>query len=178
MTRAHHTHDLIKLFAQCFGQSHQTQLVCGTDEPLYLPACATQPWHQIIFAHGYFSSALHECAHWFIAGHQRRLQTDYGYWYVPEGRNHQEQRLFEQVEIKPQALEWILAKACDYHFHFSLDNFNATDDSAYFKTQVYAQVQRYCTEGLPERAQLFRQALCQFYQTEQVLKKNAFLAPV
>jgi len=60
--------DLIKLFNQCFAESHNTRLEKGGDEPIYLPADASRSYHVIYFAHGFFSSALHECAHWLIAG--------------------------------------------------------------------------------------------------------------
>ena len=72
---------LIALFDQTFITQFNTRLVRGGDEPVYLPANATVAYHQVVFAHGYFSSALHEIAHWCIAGERRRLLEDYGYWY-------------------------------------------------------------------------------------------------
>lgn len=55
-----------------------------------------------------FNSALHEISHWTIAGKERRLLADLGYWYAPDGRTREQQALFEQVEVKPQAIEWLL----------------------------------------------------------------------
>ena len=79
----HDYRDLIRIFNSLFRESHGTVLVKGGDEPVYLPACDRFPHHRLVFAHGYFASALHESAHWCIAGAQRRLLEDFGYWYLP-----------------------------------------------------------------------------------------------
>lgn len=164
----HRSEDLIALFDACFYKTHQTRLIKGTDEPLYKPSQDSgQTYHAIIFAHGFFSSALHECAHWFIAGPARRLLEDYGYWYEPDGRTAQQQQLFQQVEIKPQALEWVLSLACGYSFHFSFDNvMGEMGDTQAFEAAVKAQMLDYLTNGLPVRAQRFAQALCRHYGTK------------
>ncbi len=70
----------------------------------------------------FFNSALHEISHWSIAGDKRRLLPDLGYWYAPDGRTAEQQALFEQVEIKPQAIEWLFATAFGRKFRVSLDN--------------------------------------------------------
>ena len=168
----HQYQDLIHLFHQCFAAEYNTQLVKGEDEPIYLPADDTRPYHAIMFAHGFFSSALHECAHWFIAGEERRKQVDLGYWYTPDGRTAEQQKVFQQVEIKPQALEWILSKACGHRFRVSIDNLNGEEgDTEAFKQAVYQQVQEYCQKGLPLRANRFHHALSTFYK--QPLELNA-----
>ena len=160
----HNVDDLINIFAQCFEQKYRTKLVQGTDEPLYLPAKNLKDYHQIIFAHGFFSSALHECAHWLLAGKARRQQLDYGYWYVPDGRNKTQQALFQQVEIKPQALEWILSDACGYKFQFSSDNLNGDlGDEESFKQNVLRQKLIYAEDGLLLRARVFVGCLSEFY---------------
>ncbi|PPS58814.1 hypothetical protein CRX72_23640 [Pantoea sp. BRM17] len=64
-------------------------LIKGDDEPIYLPADAESPWHRVVFAHGFYASALHEISHWCIAGDARRQQVDFGYWYCPDGRDAQ-----------------------------------------------------------------------------------------
>lgn len=141
-------------------------LIKGEDEPIYLPADENQPHNTLIFAHGFFASALHETAHWLIAGKERRTKTDFGYWYVPDGRSNEQQTLFESVEIKPQALEWILSEAAGFRFRLSVDNLNGEEsDLSTFKNAVYNQVKEYCEKGLPKRAAVFRNALCQFYCT-------------
>ena len=171
----HQVDDLIHLFNTCFEQSHQTRLVRGADEPLYRPKTKEHDFHQIIFAHGFFSSGLHEISHWLIAGPQRRELLDYGYWYEPDGRSNEQQKKFEQVEIKPQALEWILADACCYRFQFSADNLNGDPgDSMEFRQNIIQQAQRYCREGLPERAEKFRQVLLKFYRGPELLLGERF----
>lgn len=171
----HHYQDLIEIFRSCFFEKYNTLLVKGDDEPIYLPADEERSHHLIVFAHGFFASALHECSHWLIAGEQRRKLVDFGYWYAPDGRTSEQQSLFQQVEVKPQALEWILSKAAGYRFRVSLDNLNGEPiDSSAFKKAVYDQVHIYCKNGLSERSQTLFQALSRFYSTDQTLKIENF----
>lgn len=157
--------DLVRIFNRCFEKSHNTRLVSGGEEPLYLPAQDKQSYHAIIFTKDYFRSALHECAHWFIAGEKRRQQIDYGYWYEPDGRSAEQQTLFQKVEVKPQALECILTMATKHPFCVSADNLNHPDlDSSIFIRAVEEQVEKYLHEGLPARAAVFRDALLAFYR--------------
>ncbi|KGK42327.1 ATPase [Nitrincola sp. A-D6] len=171
----HDYEDLIRIFNQCFEVNYNTRLVRGGDEPIYLPADAERCYHAIYFAHGFYSSGLHEIAHWLIAGPQRRLLEDFGYWYEPDGRSAAQQAEFEQVEIKPQATEWILADAAGFRFRVSSDNLNGepTDNSA-FKQAVYQQVGEYIHQGLPERTAQLRNALCEFYATPATLCYSRF----
>ncbi|MFO6424862.1 elongation factor P hydroxylase [Motilimonas sp. KMU-193] len=160
----HRYQDLIRLFEQCFLRSENTQLVAGEDEPIYLPADQHHPHHRIIFAHGFFASALHEISHWCIAGKARRQLVDFGYWYEPDGRTAQQQAEFEKVEIKPQAVEWGLAASCGFAFAVSCDNLSGIEiDRLGFQHQVYDQVLKYLEQGFPPRAQTLMQALAQFY---------------
>jgi hypothetical protein len=171
----HQYQDLITLFYKCFAAEYNTRLVKGDDEPIYLPADDQRPYNALFFAHGFFSSALHECSHWLIAGEERRKLVDFGYWYMPDGRNAEQQAVFQRVEVKPQALEWILAKASGYTFHVSIDNLNGEEfDPVAFKQAVYEEVVRYCEQGLPLRAQIFRNALCSFYGHNPVLSRADF----
>lgn len=166
----HHYQDIIRIFNQCFSEEYNTYLIKGDDEPIYLPRNEERPYHAIYFAHGFYSSALHECSHWLIAGEQRRQLEDFGYWYVPDGRNSEQQHLFQQVEVKPQALEWILSKASGHPFRVSIDNLDGEPmDSEGFKKSVYQQVLAYCQHGLPLRAERFRRALCDFYGQSMLL---------
>ena len=161
----HHHQDLIHIFNDCFELEYNTRLVKGDGDPLYLPADEHRTFHAIFFAHGFFSSALHESAHWLIAGHRRRKQIDYGYWYAPDGRTPDQQRLFQHVEVKPQALEWILSDAARHPFQVSMDNLNGTEaDTDAFKSAVRQQVLSYQTQGLSTRAERFRVALDFFYK--------------
>ncbi|MFT5759611.1 MAG: elongation factor P hydroxylase [Alteromonadaceae bacterium] len=162
----HNYQDLIHIFEQCFFHAFNTKLVKGGDEPLYSPADEHCEHHQIIFAHGYYASALHEISHWCLAGKERRLLEDFGYWYMPDGRNEQQQKTFEQVEIKPQAIEWALCIAAQKNFNVSADNLNGFEaDTRSFKLEVHQQVQHYLQHGFPLSAQQFINALAAFYQT-------------
>jgi elongation factor P hydroxylase len=152
----HDIHDLIRLFNDEFERSENTVLARGEDEPVYLPADARHPRHRVIFAHGFYASALHEVAHWCIAGQARRLLVDYGYWYCPDGRSAPEQAEFERVELKPQALEWAFSLAAGFRFDVSVDNLSGIAiDRAGFRRKVYAQLKRYYVDGLPPRAERF-----------------------
>lgn len=165
MNISHDPGDLIRLFNHCFLQSHNTILAYGKDEPLYLPANDSQPHNVIYFAHGFFNSALHECAHWMIAGAERRKLIDFGYWYVPDGRNAEQQALFQQVEVRPQALEWMFAQAAGSKFEFSFDNLTApAEDYEQFKHAVTQQILDYQKNGLPRRARVFYEVLLGYYQ--------------
>jgi elongation factor P hydroxylase len=171
----HQYQDLISLFNSCFFEKYNTRLVKGEDEPLYLPADDSRPHNDLFFAHGFFASALHETSHWLIAGENRRKLVDFGYWYVPDGRTTTEQTLFQTVEIKPQAMEWILSHAAGFRFQVSIDNLNGSEsDSSAFKQAVYKQVKIYCEQKLPARAELFRLALCAFYKSNPILKFEDF----
>ena len=171
----HQLEDIIRIFNQCFEQEYNTRLVKGGEEPIYIPANADCPYNAIYFARGFYSSALHEIAHWLVAGKERRKLEDFGYWYEPDGRSEQRQREFEQVEVKPQAIEWILAVAAGYRYFASSDNLNGNaGDTQPFKQAVYQQVKTYAEKGLPERAETLRKALCAFYGTEDKIDLAKF----
>lgn len=162
----HDIRDLIALFDDEFRVSHNTVLIRGDDEPIYLPADAEHPHHRIVFAHGFYASALHEIAHWCIAGAERRLLVDYGYWYRPDGRSAEEQIEFERVEARPQALEWAFSIAANFPFNVSADNLSGIPvDLAAFRARVHVELCRYAKRGFPPRAQRFLARLQAFYGT-------------
>ena len=164
----HRAQDLVNIFNSLFQTSHATELVAGGEEPVYLPAAGMGDLHRSVFTQDYYASALHEISHWCIAGENRRRQVDYAYWYEPDGRSTEQQQAFEVVEIKPQALEWIFSAAAGVKFRVSVDNLNGTEvDTVYFFDAVKVQVGRYLAQGLPARAEQFRQALLSFYAREQ-----------
>lgn len=168
----HNFQELIVLFNATFTATENTVLVRGDHEPIYVPAKCTQQHHQIVFAHGYFASALHEISHWCIAGKQRRLLEDYGYWYSPDGRNVKQQVEFEKVEVKPQAIEWAFSCASGKHFTVSTDNLNgAAGDTQGFQTAVKRQIMFYLEHGFPPRAAEFIAVLQTFYQTDNLHKE-------
>ena len=159
--------DLEALFKQCFFKDYQTLLIGGADEPLYRPPSSEGEPARIFYRADYFASALHEIAHWCIAGPERRLQEDWGYWYCPDGRSPAQQRAFEAVEIKPQAVEWMLSVAAAAPFRISSDNLLGVaahrEEGDGFDRAVAAQVRRYRQTALPVRAEQFFLALAEFY---------------
>ena len=116
--------------------------------------------NKLFFTRDYFASALHEIAHWCLAGAERRQKVDYGYWYAPDGRDAMQQAAFERVEIKPQAIEWAFSIACKKPFKVSNDNLSLDNyDSSGFSKNVYQQLRAYIENGFPSRAEQFLTAL-------------------
>ena len=185
MKDIHNIKDLEQLFSDCFYESYNSKLVKGGDEPIYLPpmqtdiSIAPQPYAQIVFAHGYYASALHEIAHWCLAGAERRKRIDFGYWYSPDGRTAKQQQAFQKVECQPQAIEWAFCVASGFAFNVSCDNlagdeFGRQPDHRAFALTVKAQVQTYLQQGFPQRAQQFIKALCDFYNQPEVKQIKQF----
>lgn len=166
---------LILHFNQWFSH-HNVILVRGEFEPEYFPAKNTAP-ARIQFAHGFFNSALHEISHWCIAGAHRRTLADLGYWYAPDGRTKEQQSLFEQVEIKPQALEWLFSRAILRPFSVSLDNLTGDGgDGKVFKDNVYQQVLTYLhqPDTIPKDGAALIQHLCREIRQGQALSIHEF----
>ncbi|MFC4699755.1 elongation factor P hydroxylase [Glaciecola siphonariae] len=177
--------------------SERSYLIAQASEPIYLPYDAA-PHHyfahqqlaqentlrylggalsdlpsgnKIFFTCDYFASALHEIAHWCIAGKTRRRQVDYGYWYAPDGRSLEQQKAFEQAEIKPQAIEWAFSLACNKPFKVSNDNLSLPDhDCTSFANAVYQQLCDYQQRGFMPRAQRFLDILNAHYNGEKAEK--------
>ncbi len=176
---------LVGLFEQLFHPGFNTQLLGGAKEPIYIPAGSecnepgytdSEAYHRLYFRHDYLSSALHESAHWCIAGAERREQLDFGYWYSPDGRTEGQQQLFEQAEVKPQALEWMFSVACGQRFRVSADNL-ASDQgaSAEFTEAVVRQAQSWCAgHNLPPRGQQFIQGLAAQFDCAEPLSQNHY----
>lgn len=159
---------IVALFNQTFRQTYNTALIGGGEEPEYIPADKYVTYHRIIYTQDYIASALHEIAHWCIAGRVRRQQLDYGYWYIPDGRSEEEQTQFEWVESKSQALEWIFSNASKRQFIISIDNLDNTQSrcnapSINFKRNIIEHAQRYCQGALNARASIWSQALYRQY---------------
>ncbi|GEM_PF-57150 len=171
------TERIVRVFNACFSgpDSLNTRLQGGAAEPYYRPAERQQPFHLVEFTLDYAASALHEAAHWCVAGSARRLLPDYGYWYAPDGRSTEQQAEFERVEIKPQALEWIFAQACGRSFRVSADNLDAgLGPSAQFKRNIWQQAQAYCRDGVNERARRFALALSAAFATPHPLNETLY----
>jgi len=148
---------ITSVFNRLFSSDYDTELCGGWKEPHYLVSGAVG--HLIYFKEDFESSALHEAAHWLIAGAKRRTQEDYGYWYQSD-RDQSDQQRFESVEIKPQALEWILSNAAAIKFRTSADNLSLVGrDSVGFRTAVRDEALSLIDRGLPPRAARFAASL-------------------
>jgi elongation factor P hydroxylase len=174
-TEKHYYQQLIDIFDGCFSQDHNTRLIRGDDEPIYLPADEQEDYNRIVFAHGYYASALHEISHWCVAGAEL---VDFGYWYCPDGRDAQTQSEFEKVEIKPQSYEWMFCVAAGFNFNVSCDNLSGEcePDRIGFQRKVREEVLRMLEKGLPERPARFIRALQAYYNTP-ALSAESFPAP-
>ncbi len=140
--------------------AYHTRLAGGFDEPFYKASRGGAP-AEIRFTQDFERSALHELAHWCVAGTERRRLDDYGYWYAPDGRTNTQQQLFFQVEITPQAIEKHFCVALDIPFAVSVDNLGnvAVDGIAEFSVVVEDRFIHYALTGLPMRAELIRLCL-------------------
>lgn len=169
---------IVTVFNGCFAAADglNTRLKGGFPEPYYRPAeQGVAPFHQVEFTRDYPASALHEVAHWCVAGHARRQLPDYGYWYAPDGRSAEQQSLFERVEIKPQALEWIFSRASGLPFRVSADNLDAgLGPSEAFKRDIWLQVRDYCDRGVNSRVERFAQALAAAFGQPDPLRADHY----
>lgn len=158
---SHDAREIESLFRACFFEEFRTLLEGGAPEPVYLPSTDTgQRPHRVLYREDFFASALHEVAHWCLAGSERRRLEDYGYWYSADGRSQSEQADFEKVESRPQAIEWILSDTCGFPFHLSADNLEAElGPRSSFEEAVLDRKRKYLAHGLPRRAEIFRAAL-------------------
>lgn len=161
----HQSSQLEELFSVCFQKSYQTLLVGGASEPEYLPRTEEAGFHQLLYREDFFASALHEVAHWCIAGEKRRMQRDFGYWYEAEGRGEASQRAFELVEVKPQAMECLFSEAAGFAFSASVDNLALNNrPSKAFSRALCQQISAYLDTGLPSRASVFLERIHKRYQ--------------
>lgn len=142
-------------FHALFEKSYNVRLEGGFPEPVYIPATDTEP-ARIRFTRDYATSALHEIAHWCVAGESRRKLPDYGYWYRPDGRNAEEQAQFFEQEVKNQALEKAFSIKFGIDFQVSADNLKGNPgDTLTFARKVDEQLELYRTRGFPKRAEMF-----------------------
>lgn len=159
-----------EIFAAEFSEAFAIELIGGAEEPLYLPAGSKSSSAKIFYRRDYLASALHEVAHWCIAGKARRAMEDFGYWYNPDGRSAAQQNKFELAEVKPQALEWMFSVACKKPFQVSTDNLTGNgqgDNAMMFRLAVMAQAQRWCLCGeMPVRGLQFLHALMDYYEVD------------
>jgi elongation factor P hydroxylase len=158
--------DLERLFDACFLASQGARLVGGADEPFYAPAEGGQP-ATIFYTRDYFRSALHEIAHWCVAGRERRALADFGYWYAADGRDADQQARFQQVEVRPQAWELMFCAAVGHPFRVSLDNLSGeATDPRLFEDAVRQRAAHLVEQGLRGRAGRWVNCLAREYRGE------------
>ncbi len=164
-----------RIFEQQFREKYRVELRGGGSEPLYLPAEKPEAYHQLIYTYDYPASALHEIAHWCLATARQLNLRDWGHWYIPDGRNAEQQRRFQQAEARVQALEWILSRAAGRPFRESSDNLSGeAGDQQSFREAICSQILIYCERGLPPRALQLAQAFAAARQGEFVLRATEF----
>lgn len=160
-------------FNGLFATSARTVMVGGGAEPLFLPASCDRP-ARLVFTRDYVSSALHEAAHWCIAGAARRRLIDYGYHYYAPPRTAAQRQRFFTLERCCQALELLFATAAGQTFQVSIDDLDAPSDraiatsAANFDTEVRAAAIAMDARGLPPRAAQLRDALAAEFNSNRV----------
>ena len=127
------------------GPRYGTLLVGGAPEPEYLPSVGRR--RAIIrYTRDHAQSVLHEIAHWCLADPAYRALPDYGLSYVAPPRSAPEQAAFFAAEERVQALESILALACDLNFHVSADQIG--EDVRVFEQKVVKRAAAIRQRGL------------------------------
>ena len=148
-----------RCFNACFSKRYLVFIVGGAEEPIYIPGDSAS-LASLVYREDFASSALHEAAHWCIAGLGRRRQIDFGYDYSPPPRTAQEQQKFFELEERVQALEWIFSDAACIDFHASADNLEV--GTCYFQERLVGTKDDLVTwiEGISDsRARSFRDCL-------------------
>ena len=113
-----------------------------------------------MFREDYPASALHEVAHWCIAGATRRQQEDFGYHYICAPRSSKQQREFFSAELRTQSLERFFADVLGLTFKPSADNFEADVDAFAKAIDAYSpQLDTWLCSAGGARARVFAQAL-------------------
>lgn len=153
------TEALEAAFAQCFNQDFNTRLVGGAPEPLYLPESQCQP-AKLMYREDFPASALHEVAHWCVAGEARRQREDFGYHYISGRRTPDQQAAFFALELHAQCLEKRFSQAAGLDFLPSADNLLA--DLVEFRRRIDAfepQLLNWLASPAGTRAKCFIQYL-------------------
>lgn len=146
--------EICQCFNGLFGVAYNVELRGGGAEPDYIPPAPDQPGVLVARA-DFAASALHEAAHWCVAGAARRLQPDYGYLYLPPPRSGADQRKFFSWELRNQAVECYLSEAAGLPFRASADDPDLSLAAlAAFEREVRAR-----TAPQPPRAVQLAQAL-------------------
>lgn len=154
------------IFGGQFLRTEGTRLVGWDGEPFYAAKNAKRVFAEIRYVKDSLPSALHEVAHWCVAGYERRKQDDYGYWYNPDGRSADEQRTFESLEVKPQAMEWLLSVAAGRPFVVSCDNLRGQPyDLEAFRRRIKDQAVAYLSKPAPKRFNILLRKVLEYQQS-------------
>ncbi len=138
MPRALTQAEICECFNRLFAIPFNVEMRGGGAEPDYSPPTAKQRGALVARA-DYAASALHEAAHWCVAGSARRRLPDYGYVYLPPPRNPPDQRRFFAWELRNQAVECYLCDAAGLAYRASADDPElALDALAAFEARVRA----------------------------------------
>jgi elongation factor P hydroxylase len=157
--------NITQIFADCFQAEYATQLTGGATEPEYVPSRSADGMNQLFYRENFVASALHETAHWCIAGPERRLHRDFGYSYLPPPRTARQQADFFAAELKVQTLEMIFDAAAGLDFVPSADHLGV--DLYDFRQQLEAHqkaVETWMMTSCDKRARTFAQSLMQYRQ--------------
>jgi elongation factor P hydroxylase len=154
---------IAETFNACFEDRFHTVMVGGADEPLYIPPSPSSPG-ELRYREDYPASALHEAAHWCIAGPERRKQLDFGYTYTPPPRNPHAQVAFFAGEARAQALESIFAQAACVRFVLSIDDLESLDR------------RRECSEAFAAGVEVERQRVNRQIEAHQLRRAAQFAA--
>jgi len=149
-------------FNACFAEFEATNLVGGAAEPLYVPASATRP-ACLFYREDHAASALHEAAHWCIAGKARREKVDFGYPYSPPPRTDAAQQIFYKFELAVQALESLFCQSAGLKFTPSADNLAA--NTSQFTKAIQSQrflTQAWLRSSTDSRARILQRGLIQW----------------
>ena len=139
---------IIAVFERCFTEQYATRLCGGAEEPLYLPKQGAT-LARLHFRADYAASALHEVAHWCLAGTERRRCVDFGYEYIAPPRTAVQQQYFYAAELRAQSLEQCLAEAAGVQFSISTDNIAA---NGVINANARLQAQAFATQLQQQRA--------------------------
>ena len=154
--RALNHSDVARVFNLVFVD-HKVVMNGGHAEPLYIPSVRIA---EIQYRQDYTASALHEAAHWCIAGQGRRRLKDYGYFYSPPPRTQVDSVRFEAAEVEAQSMELLFSEAAGLLFQPSTDAVDApTNGLDKFGHRILIRARERRRLGLPERAEKFMTAL-------------------
>ena len=167
-------------FNALFEARYRVQLRGGGAEPDYFPPTESAPG-ALVAREDFATSALHEAAHWCVAGAARRALPDYGYVYLPPPRSAIDQQLFFSSELRNQAVELYLAVSAGVAFRASADDPDlGFSDLAAFELEVRALVAQWQGPALlqrhsapPQRAVLLGAALSAALLAERTAKSGA-----